>query len=330
MIAKQDTVSRSRSCGILGAIGNTPLVKMERLFASVPMEFYAKLEFFNPGGSAKDRPATAMIEAALKTGKLHKGDTVVESSSGNMGIGLAQACRYYGLEFICVVDPHAQKQNLAIIRAHGGKIMMVEEAEDGDFLSARLSAVNRLVKQNRSYYWPNQYANLNNPRSHYKGTIREIDREMNGELDVLFVATSSTGTARGCRDFLREKNRHTKIVAVDAEGSILFGGKRGERKIPGLGAGVVSDLARGQQFDTVERVTDTDCVRGCRKIARLEAVLVGGSSGGIVEAVDRRRSELKGKTCAAIFHDSGQRYLDTVFNDEWVKSELGVKNPETL
>lgn len=330
MIANETKLDRYGARGILGTIGETPLVKMERLFPESTLEFYAKLECFNPGGSAKDRPATSMIEAALKEGIISKHSTIVESSSGNMGIGLAQVCRYYGLKFICVVDPHAQQQNIAIIKAYGGEIVLVDNPENGDYLTARLSTVKKLIAEHRDYYWPNQYSNLNNPRSHYRGTIRELDKALRGDIDFLFVATSSTGTARGCRDYFREKRRKTQVVAVDAVGSILFGGKAGTRKIPGLGAGVISDLAQGQEFDRVVRVSDLDCVRGCRKVARREAVLVGGSAGGIVEAVSRLGNELDGKRCAAIFHDSGKRFLDTIFNDEWVKSELGVSTPEAL
>jgi N-(2-amino-2-carboxyethyl)-L-glutamate synthase len=156
------------------------------------------------------------------------------------------------------------------------------------------------------------------------GTIREIDRATGGDFDFLFVATSSTGTAQGCRDYLRKRGRPARVVAVDAHGSVLFGGTPGRRLIPGMGAGHEPELARDQTFDRVIRVSDVDCVVGCRRAAAREAFLIGGSAGGVLEVVRSLEMELEGKRCVAILHDSGTRYLDTVFNDDWVESVLGV------
>lgn len=314
--------------GVLSFIGDTPLVQLERYLDDSSIRLFAKLEAFNPGGSAKDRPARQMIEHAFECGLIHSKSTVIESSSGNMGIGLAQACRYHGLQFICVVDPHAQNQNLAIMQALGAQIDRVTERLDGNFLSARLARVQWWLEQAPNGFWPNQYANQQNPLAHELGTIREIDAALHGDLDYLFVATSSTGTARGCRDYLRSRGRRTKVVAVDAEGSVLFGGQRGPRKIPGLGAGRLPPLAANQCFDVVRRTTDIDCVVGCRRMANREALLVGGSAGGVLESVRSMSEQLVDKTCVAILHDSGTRYLDTVFADEWVERELRISPSE--
>jgi len=309
--------------GVLDAIGNTPLIRLERFLADPSVELLVKLEAGNPGGSAKDRPARFMLEEALRRGDLHSGSTVIESSSGNMGIGLAQACRYHGLKFVCVVDPRAQQQNLEIIRALGGEVFMVTEPLRGDFLAARIAKVCELLERNADSYWPNQYANPDNPRSHFEGTIREVDEALDGNFDVLFVATSSTGTAQGCRDYLRSRGRDVRVVAVDAEGSVLFGGAAGPRHIPGLGAGKEPKLATGQEFDDVVRVSDIDCVVGCRRAAEREALLVGGSAGGVLMTVSQMQAELHGQRCVVILHDSGSRYLQTVFNDQWVNDSLG-------
>ncbi|TWU46809.1 2,3-diaminopropionate biosynthesis protein SbnA [Rubripirellula reticaptiva] len=308
---------------VLDAIGNTPLIRFERFLANPSVELLVKLEAANPGGSAKDRPARFMLEEALRRGDLHRDSTVIESSSGNMGIGLAQACRYHGLKFICVVDPRAQQQNLEVIKAFGGKVVMVAEPLGGDFLAARIAKVCELLEHNANSFWPNQYANPDNPQSHYEGTIREIDEALHGNFDVLLVATSSTGTAQGCRDYLRARGREVRVVAVDAEGSVLFGGSAGPRHIPGLGAGKEPKLATGQRFDDVVRVSDLDCVVGCRRAAQREAVLVGGSAGGVLMTASRMQAELDGKRCVAILHDSGTRYLRTVFNDQWIEESLG-------
>ena len=315
--------------GIVDSIGSTPLVRLRSIIGRKDIEVLVKLEAGNPGGSAKDRPAHRMIESALQSGTIGKDSMVIESSSGNLGIGLAQVCRYYGLRFICVVDPRVQSQNVAIIKALGGQIDRVSQPLNGDFLAARIARVRNLLESNPNSYWPNQYANPDNPRSHFDGTIKEIDDALGGDLDVLIVATSSTGTAQGCRDYLKERGRDTEIIAVDSVGSVLFGGIAGPRRIPGLGAGKEPALAIGQSFDRVERVTDLECVVGCRKVAAREAILVGGSAGGVIMTIGKLQDELAGKRCVAVLHDSGERYLDTVFDDQWVERSLGC-SPEHL
>lgn len=315
---------------LLDLVGQTPMVQLDRYLDIADVNLIAKVEALNPGGSAKDRPARYMIEQALADGRLSPGDTVVESSSGNMGIGLAQTCAYHGLRFICVVDPNAQSQNVAIIRALGGQIELVEDAINGDFLAARLERVAELLRSSPDRFWPNQYANTDNPASHEAGTIAEIDAALPDQIDYLFVACSSTGTARGCRDYLRRMGRATKVVAVDAMGSTLFDGVAGPRKISGMGAGRLPELARGQSFDEVVRVADITCVAGCRRAVAREGFLVGGSGGGVLEAVRSMQEELRGKTAVAIIHDSGARYLGTVFNADWVQRELGASDADVL
>ncbi|WP_343224769.1 2,3-diaminopropionate biosynthesis protein SbnA [Pelagicoccus sp. SDUM812005] len=318
-----------RTCnGVLEAVGGTPLVRLERYLDLYDVELFAKLEYLNPGGSAKDRPARKMIEDALEAGEIRRGQTVVESTSGNMGIGLAQACAYHGLKLVCVVDPNAQLQNVAIMQALGATIEWVREPVNGDFLTARLQRVREIQERDPNVYWTNQYENQRNPEAHFESTIQEIDDVFGDSVDVLFVATSSTGTASGCQNFLKERGRQTKVVAVDAEGSVLFGGEKGPRLIPGLGAGTVPGLAKGKHFDSLCRVSDVRCVVGCRRAAMREAMLVGGSAGGVLEAVRSLQTELVGKRCVAILHDSGVRYLDTVYSNNWVKEKLGVEVEE--
>ena len=182
--------------GVLETIGSTPLIRLRRYLGSSDVALFAKMECYNPGGSAKDRPSRAMIEEAFNTGEINSNTTIIESSSGNMGIGLAQVCRYYGLPFICVVDVRAQPQNIAIMKALGAEIEMVTEPLEGDFLKARLAKVRSLLETIPDSFWPNQYGNRHNPGAHENGTIKEIDEALNGQLDYLFVATSSTGTIR--------------------------------------------------------------------------------------------------------------------------------------
>ncbi len=314
--------------GVIGAIGNTPLVKLNRFLDRSDIDLYAKLEYLNPGGSMKDRPAARMLESAMLCGEIGPGTLVVESSSGNMGIGLAQACAQHGLRFRCVVDPRAQPQNIQILEAYGAEIDVVTEPDprNGDFLTARLRRVEEILRADPTAFWPNQYANPNNPLAHEVGTMREIDDALGGRIDSVFVAASSTGTAGGCDDLLRQRQRLTDVVAVDALGSVLFGGASRPRHIPGLGAGQVPPLALNRHFAAIETMTDLDCVVGCRRLARREGILVGGSAGGVLQAVrSRSHAMAPHSVVVAILADSGTRYLDTIFSDVWVGSQLGCR-----
>lgn len=317
--------------GVLDAIGDTPLVRLDRLFGATGLEVYAKLESCNPGGSVKDRPAANMLIQALLRGDLRPGDTVVESTSGNMGVGLAQACAYLRLNLIAVVDTKASELNVRRMAALGARVHRVTRPhpDTGELLAARLDAVRDIVARTPGAYWPSQYENLDNPGAHAAGTMREIDRALDGRVDVVVIATSTTGTLRGCADYLAEHGRPTTIVAVDATGSALFGGARGPRHLPGLGAGVQTELADGARYDTLVRVTDLDCCVGCRRLARTEGILAGGSSGGLVTALLRLAPTLEpGSRCALVLPDGAGGYMDTVFDDDWVARTLGCGRDE--
>jgi N-(2-amino-2-carboxyethyl)-L-glutamate synthase len=310
---------------VLEAVGGTPLVRATGFLAPSNVALYLKLESANPGGSMKDRPATRMVEQAIRTGRLRPGAVVVESSSGNTGVGLAQVCRFYGLRFICVVDRHIPLEAVRIMEALGARVEMVEDPIDGSgqLLSARLERVARLLSEIRDSFWPNQYANEENPRAHETGTMAEIDEALDGQVDTVFVPVGSTGTLHGCVDFVRRFRRATRVVAVDAAGSVLFGGCPGPRQIPGMGAGVLPPLAADRPVPELIRVSDLECVVGCRRLALTDALLVGGSAGGALQALRKRQSELTGRTCVVIAPDSGRRYLDTVYDDGWVEERLG-------
>ncbi|MGU3472022.1 2,3-diaminopropionate biosynthesis protein SbnA [Paenibacillus sp. D51F] len=311
--------------GIADTIGRTRLIRLDRLFRGEPFAVFGKLEGMNPGGSAKDRPALHMLREAIRRGDVTEGSTVIESSSGNLAISLAQLCRYLGIRFICVVDPRTTDAHMRIIRSFGGEIELVErpDAATGEFLPARIARVKELLAQLPEAYWTNQYGNPDNARSHQE-TMKEIGDEL-GTVDYLFCGVSSCGTIRGCADHIRSRGWTTKVVAVDAEGSILFGGTGGPRKFPGLGAAVVPELHGGELADIVVKVTDAECVRGCRELAREEAILAGASSGGVVAAVRRLAGSIPaGSICAAILPDRGERYMSSVYDDDWVKRELGV------
>lgn len=311
--------------GIREIVGNTPLVRLDRVFPGASYELYAKMEGFNPGGSIKDRCAFRMLERAIERGRVRPGGTVIESSSGNMAIGLAQACRYYGLHFVCVVDTRVTAQNLSILRAYGAEIELVSEPdpETGDLLHARLRRVRDLCRLRPGAFCPDQYTNPDNPRAHF-ATMDEILRALDWRVDYLLCATSTCGTLTGCAEYIQRNGLKTKIIAVDAAGSVIFGGRLGTRLIPGLGSGRRPDFAGPKLVHAYVVVTDLDCVVGCRRLLASEAILVGGSSGGIIAAVERLAPTLApGAVCVSILPDRGDRYLDTIYSDEWVRWQFG-------
>ena len=312
--------------GILSTIGNTPLIRLSRVLRERRYRLFAKLEGFNPGGSAKDRPALNILEEAIYAGAITPKTVVIESSSGNLGIGLAQACRYLGLRFICVVDPRTTPQNVRILKAYGAELDIVSEPDlkGGAFLQARINRVQTLLRTIKDSFWPNQYANLANAAAHYKTTMREIAVTLNGDIDYLFCATSTCGTIRGCAEYVRDYNLKTKIFAVDAVGSVIFGGQPAERLIPGHGAAICPELYLPDLAEECIHVTDLDCIVGCHRLVRSEAILVGGSSGGVLMALGQCQHRIPdGATVVVIFHDRGERYLDTIYSDSWVEEHFG-------
>nr|WP_315605175.1 2,3-diaminopropionate biosynthesis protein SbnA [Paenibacillus aurantius] len=300
------------------------MIRLNRLFEGAPFQVYAKVEGMNPGGSAKDRPALFMLREAIRRGEVTPETVVIESSSGNLAISLAQLCGYLGLRFICVVDPRTTEQHKQIIRSYRGEIDLVSEPDPatGEFLPARIRRVQELLRQYPHTYWTNQYGNPDNSGAHAATTMREIGEEL-GPVDYLFCGVSSCGTIRGCMEYIRSRQWTTRIVAVDAAGSVIFGGQKGPRRFPGLGAGLTPGLFRPDVADEVVYVSDLDCVQGCRDLVRREAILAGASSGGVISAIRRLADTLPaGAVCAAILPDRGDRYLATVYNDEWVRQEL--------
>jgi 2,3-diaminopropionate biosynthesis protein SbnA len=316
---------RGNRRGVLSAIGNTPLVELHEIYKDSHFRMFAKLEGLNPGGSMKDRPAQSIIEHGLRAGVINSDTVVVESSSGNMGIGLAQVCAFYKLRFVCVVDPKTTTQNINLLKVYGAQIDRVTEPdpETGEYLQARLNRVRSLLDSIENSFWPNQYANLDNPLAHHR-TMQEILDGLDGDLDYLFCATSTCGTIRGCCEYLRLRGAKTKVFAVDAQGSVIFGGAKAKRLIPGHGAAVRPGLYRSDMVDDCIYVSDLDCIVGCRRLVQQEAILAGGSSGAVVTAVDLMRHRIApGSTCAAILPDRGERYLDTIYSDEWVVEHFG-------
>ena len=313
---------------VLEAIGDTPIVRLGRLFEDTGLEVYGKLEALNPGGSIKDRAAYNILTHALNAGAIGHDTTVVESSSGNFAIGLAQVCAYLGLRLVCVVDIKTTALNMSIMEAYGARVDLVDkpDPESGEYLKARIKRVQQILASVPNGFWPNQYANANNSGAHYGHTMPEIVEALGQDIDFVVLSTSTCGTLRGCADYVHDRKLKTKIIAVDAMGSVIFGRPSGKRLLPGHGAGIVPPLFKSDLADIVVHVSDLDCVLGCRRLVQQEAILAGASSGGVISAIDRLAGDgvlPPGARVAAILPDRGERYLDTVYSDSWVQEKLG-------
>ncbi len=314
--------------GILSTIGNTPIVHLSQIFPCASQNIFAKLEQLNPGGSIKDRTALMIVNDGLDNGSINFNTTIIESSSGNMGIGLAQVCAFHGLRFVCVIDPKTTAQNVSLLRAYGAQIELVEtpDPETGEFLPQRIKRVRQLIVEIPGSVWPNQYASQSNVKAHYQ-TMREIMVGADNKVDYLFCATSTCGTLRGCVEYRNQNSLSTRIVAVDAVGSAIFGGPIGPRLIPGHGAGIIPDLYYRGLEDEVINVSDLESIYGCRLLLRKEAILAGGSSGAVIAALERKLPDIsENANCVVILPDRGERYLETIYSDDWVNNHFKIED----
>lgn len=311
---------------ILDTIGNTPLVSLTRISKCSELSVYGKLELANPGGSVKDRTALSIIKKGLIEGTINSETILVESSSGNMALGLAQVCRYYNIPLIIVVDPKANKQTIKILEVYGVTIETVKKPlKNGGFLGARLKRVNEILAQNPSAYWTNQYHNEANPSTHYR-TMAEITDSKISQIDYVFVATSTCGTLMGCADYIKKNDLKTKLIAVDAEGSVIFNQTPKKRLIPGHGAGLTSHFLKKEVVDRVVHINDLECVEGCQLLLKKEGILAGGSSGAVVSAFLKIAKDLPNNSnVVLILCDRGERYMETIYNPNWVKKHFDKK-----
>lgn len=317
---------------IVSCVGRTPLVRLGRLFPFAELEVIAKLELLNPGGSVKDRPARFILEEGIRSGLITARTHLIESSSGNLGIALAMVARTLGLRFTCVVDPKIAPANLRILCSLGAEVDMVDvRDEQGGYLGSRVRRVAELVRREPGAVWINQYANDLNWRSHHEGEGTEILTELEGTLDLLVVAVSTTGTIRGLGGRLRAAFPRLRVVAVDAVGSVIFGGPPTRRELPGMGASRVPELLRREEIDQVVFVDDRESVEGCRALSRHEGIFAGGSSGAVVAAIRRIAPRLP-RPCRVltVLADRGDRYLDLVYEDRWVAGLPGPSLPGWL
>lgn len=314
-LPKKNTPPRG---GVLNIVGNTPLVRLDRILQPRDWSLYAKLDALNPAGSTKDRAALRSVEDALNNGVLHKSSTVVESSSGNMGVGLAQACSYYGLRFICVVDPFTTQQNIRLMQTYGAEVEVVQEPDPvtHSYLASRIRRVNEIVDTLPDAFWINQYHNQSCVKAHRDTTAPEIVEQLGFFPDYFFCAVGTCATIQGCALYFSASNPETQVVGVDVIGSVILGGDPGPRKIPGMGSAQRSPLLTRSLIDVAVKIREEDAMRWCRTLARTEALLVGGSSGAVIAAVEQLADQIpEDATVAVLMPDRGERYLDLIFND---------------
>jgi N-(2-amino-2-carboxyethyl)-L-glutamate synthase len=311
------TIKRS----VAECIGDTPVVSLKRLFPGKDVDIFAKLEYMNPGGSMKDRPARFIIEHGLKEGTITPDTHLIESTSGNLGIALAMITTLFNLKLTCVVDPKISPTNLKILKCLGANIDMVTDPdESGGYLKTRIKRVNELTDKDHNALWINQYANENNWKSHYYGTGSELVEQLPDNIDYFLAPVSTSGSIMGISRKLRERYPDMKVIAVDAVGSIIFNSPLANRELPGIGASRVPEILNKDEIDDVIHVNDYESALGCRRLLETEGIFAGGSSGSIIAALHKLLPSLpNGSRVVTLFPDRGERYLDLVYDDEWLK-----------
>jgi cysteine synthase A len=286
---------------------------------------FLKCEGFNFAGSIKLKAAAEMVEAAERDGALRRGSILVESSSGNLGVALSVIAASKGYEFLCVTDARCNLSTRLTMEALGSRVHVVTEPDPvNGFLGARIDFVRALCAADDRHVWLNQYSNSSNWMAHYRRTAPAIARQF-PNLDLLFIGSGTTGTLMGCARFFRSWHRTVRIIAVDTVGSVSFGTPAGRRMIPGLGMGIRPPLLDETYVDDVVHVEEIDTIRTCHQLAR-RGFLFGGSTGTVVNGATAwlEEHEAEGLTAVAIAPDLGERYLDTIYQSNWLHDLYGA------
>lgn len=280
---------------------------------------FVKLEGLNIAGSIKLTTALGLIESLEEAGKMTPQTKLIESSSGNLGLALSIICKERGYPFICVSDPNILPENEHAIQVYGAKLVKVTDRDaNGGFLATRIKYIQELIAEDPHHIWLNQYANPQNPRAHYDRTAKDILQEF-PQLDYLFVGAGTTGTLMGCAAFFREHSPRTKIIAVDAVGSVTFGFAAQKRYIPGLGTSRKPEIADAKLVDEIILIEEMDTIKMCRFALEKYGLFLGGSSGTVLQGVQAYKNKIPaGSTIVTISPDFGHKYMDMIYNDAWV------------
>jgi len=314
---------------ILETIGNTPLVKLNKVTKSVPCTVLAKVETFNPGHSIKDRMAVKMIEDAEKDGRLKPGGTIIEGTSGNTGMGLALAAIVKGYRLICTMPDKQSKEKMDILRAMGAEVVVTPTNVSADDPRSYYSVARRLNQEIPNSFYPNQYDNLSNVAAHYEQTGPEIWAQTEGRITHLVVGVGTGGTISGTARYLKEQNPNIKIWGVDTYGSTLKAyhetGEIDESEIysyltEGIGEDIIPKCIDFSVIDHFEKVHDREGMLMTRELAKKEGILVGNSAGCAIQGLIQMQDRLKPTDLVVvIFHDHGTRYVGKIFNDDWMR-----------
>ena len=297
-------------------IGHTPLLELTHIEEGLGAKILAKLEYFNPAGSVKDRVAKAMLDDAEKSGKLKAGSVIIEPTSGNTGIGLASVAAARGYRIIIVMPETMSVERRQIMKAYGAELVLTEGAKG---MKGAIAKAEELAKEISNSFIPGQFVNPANPAAHKATTGPEIWEDTDGKVDIFVAGVGTGGTVSGVGEFLKSKNPNVKIVAVEpASSPVLSKGTAGAHKIQGIGAGFVPDTLNTKIYDEIIAVENEDAFIAGREIGKKEGVLVGISSGAALWAAKElaKRPENKGKTIVALLPDTGDRYLSTALFSE--------------
>lgn len=314
---------------ICDGIGNTPLIRLGKTTKAVKADIFAKLEYFNPMGSIKDRIAKYMIEKAEKEGRIKPGDTIVDNSSGNTALGLAMVCSVKGYKVKMVVRDSLSMEKIKFLRAMNVELVMVDHTLSPDSPDSYNNITPRIVKETPGGYFFDQHNNRENNESHYHSTGPEIWEQMEGKIDYFVAGVGTGGTICGVAKFLKEKDPHIKVIGIDPAGSVFYDYFHSKKLIApspylleGLGDEFLIGCVDFDMIDDIYKITDKTAFRKTRELADKEAILAGGSSGAALwGALELAKKIDRPARIVTIFADSGTRYLSSIYNDDWLKEK---------
>jgi len=319
------------SSNILETIGNTPLIKLNKIIEDIDALVLAKVEYFNPGNSVKDRMALKMIEDAEKAGKLKPGGTIVEGTSGNTGMGLALAAIVKGYKLICVSTDKQSKEKFDVLRAVGAKVIICPTDVKPDDPRSYYSTSERIALETPNSWYVNQYNNLSNTKAHYETTGPEIWSQTDGKITHFVVGVGTGGTISGVGKFLKEKNPSIKVWGIDTYGSVFKKfhetGIFDENEIypyitEGIGEDIIPKNVDFDIIDAFEKVKDEDAAIYTRKLAKMEGIFAGNSCGAAIKGLLQLKKHFnKNDVVVVLLHDSGSRYIGKIYNDDWMKKQ---------
>ncbi|MGB3182951.1 MAG: 2,3-diaminopropionate biosynthesis protein SbnA [Cyclobacteriaceae bacterium] len=313
---------------ILDNVGNTPVVSID-----IPDKEYltlqCKIEGYNPTGSVKDRAASYILKKLLQNNTIDQSTVIIESTSGNFGVALSTFCKHLNLKFIAVVDPYITSMNEMLIRANGAKIIKVQKPDEyGGYLLNRIAKVKEIQASLPNTYWVNQYANPLNAKAYYNSLGKEICYQTD-ELDYLFLGISSGGTICGVSQKVKENFPNAKIIAVDVEGSRIFSENATKKRfIPGIGSSMRPAILDHAIIDDVVMVNEEETVEGCHQLLNNHNLFVGGSSGSVYTGIQKYFQDKHYEQkiyVATVFPDRGERYFDTIYNQNWLEGVIAQK-----